>query len=64
MDLESRNVLFHALLLSIQGTSLSIPFFLTYNSMNAGEDIGLGKGWVSNLHSCVREDDQTHNITL
>ncbi len=63
MDLESGNFLFHAHLLSIQGISLSIPFFLTYNSMNAGEDIGLGKGWVSNLHSCVSEDDQTHDIT-
>ena len=63
MDLESGNFLFHAHLLTIQGTSLSIPFFLTYNAMNAGEDIGLGKGWLSNLHTCVSEDDQTHDIT-
>ena len=62
-DLESGNFLFIVNLFELSGTSLIIPFGLTYNSFNATEDIGVGKGWMTNLHSCVFENPQTGSIT-
>ncbi|MCK5848827.1 MAG: RHS repeat protein, partial [Caldisericia bacterium] len=62
-DLESGNLLFIANIFELSGTSLIVPFGLTYNSFNSTEDIGLGKGWMSNLHSCVFENTQTGSIT-
>jgi YD repeat-containing protein len=44
-------------------SGLPMSVQLVHNSFNASIDIGVGKGWMTNLHSCVEEDGQTGDIT-
>ena len=62
-DLQNGGLVAQANLIQLPGTILPLTFSLTYSSKNAGIDIGMGKGWTSNLHSCVSEDAQTHDLT-
>jgi YD repeat-containing protein len=61
-DLKSGNFLFHVQLPKLEGISLPIPLEMTYNSFNATENIGLGKGWILTYLSCLQEDSQTQNV--
>jgi len=63
-DLQNGGFVCQANLIQIPGTLLPLTFTLSYSSFNASLDIGMGKGWTSNLHSCLSEDSQTHDITL
>lgn len=62
-DLQNGGLVCQANLIQIPGTILPLTFSLTYSSKNANVDIGMGKGWTSNLHTCVSEDAQTHDLT-
>ena len=62
-DIQNGGLIAQANLIQLPGTLLPLTFSLAYSSKNAGVDIGMGKGWVSNLHSCVSEDAQTHDLT-
>jgi len=62
-DLQSGNHMLRAELFNLPGTPLPLAFALTYNSLNSAVDIGMGLGWVSNLHTCVDEDSSTHDLT-
>ncbi|MDD4663794.1 MAG: DUF6531 domain-containing protein, partial [Caldisericia bacterium] len=62
-DLEDGNFMMQVNPISLPGIPLPVSVSLTYNHYNAGIDIGLGKGWMTNLHACVSEDAQTHDLT-
>ena len=62
-DLQSGNHMLRAELFNLPGTPLPLVVSLTYNSLNSAVDIGIGLGWVSNLHACVDEDGTTHDLT-
>jgi hypothetical protein len=62
-DLQSGNQMIRAELFNLPGTSLPLSIQLTYNSANANVDIGIGKGWQTNLHAVVSEDAGTHDLT-
>jgi YD repeat-containing protein len=49
---------------SIPGTGLPLGFSMNYSSLNAGVDIGVGKGWISNFQVCVKEDSGTNDLTF
>ncbi|MDD4029296.1 MAG: hypothetical protein PHX86_06285, partial [Caldisericia bacterium] len=61
-DLKSGNVLFHIQLPVLHGIALDIPLEITYNSFNAGANVGVGDGWILNLQSCLQEDSQTQDV--
>ncbi len=61
-DLYTGNFMLHTELFQLPGTPLPLTFTMTYSSLNATMDIGLGKGWTSSLHACVSEDAQTHDL--
>jgi YD repeat-containing protein len=44
-------------------SGLPMSVQLVHNSFNASIDVGVGKGWMTNLHTCVEEDGQTGDIT-
>lgn len=62
-DLEDGNFIMQVNPISLPGIPHPVSVSLTYNHMNAGIDIGLGKGWMTNLHACVEEDSQSHDLT-
>jgi YD repeat-containing protein len=62
-DLRDGNLLFMAKPCDIFGTGKSVSFEITYNSFNHDLDVGLGKGWTSNLFEMVEEDPLTHHVT-
>jgi YD repeat-containing protein len=62
-DIQDGNLLFTIHPLQLPGTLLPLDFNLTWNAVNADVDIGLGKGWTSNLHSTITED-QNQNLLL
>jgi YD repeat-containing protein len=62
-DIQDGNLLFTIHPLQLPGTLLPLNFNLTWNAFNADVDIGLGKGWTSNLHSTITED-QDQNLLL
>jgi YD repeat-containing protein len=62
-DIQDGNLLFSIHPLQLPGTQLPLEFRLTWNAVNADVDIGLGKGWTSNLHSTITED-QNQNLLL
>ena len=62
-DLEDGNFMMQVNPIILPGTPFPVSVTLTYNHYNAGIDIGLGKGWMTNLHACVSEDAQTHDLT-
>jgi len=62
-DLQSGNFMVRAELFNLPGTPLPLVVSLTYNSLNSAVDIGMGLGWISNLHACVDEDSSTHDLT-
>jgi len=62
-DLQSGNHMLRADLFNLPGTPLPLVVSLTYNSLNSAVDIGMGLGWISNLHTCVDEDGTTHDLT-
>jgi len=62
-DLQSGNFMLRAELFNLPGTPLPLIVSLTYNSLNSAVDIGMGLGWISNLHACVDEDGTTHDLT-
>ena len=63
-NLDTGNHLVTVDLLNVPASSgLPLTLQLVHNSMNASIDVGAGKGWMTNLHTCVREDGQTQDIT-
>ena len=62
-DLEDGNSMLRVDMINIPGTGLDLGFGITYNSFNSDINIGLGKGWTSDLHQSVYEDPLTHNVT-
>ena len=62
-DLEDGNSMLRVDMFNIPGTGIDLGFGITYNSFNSDLDIGLGKGWTSDLHQSVYEDPLTHNVT-
>jgi hypothetical protein len=62
-DIEDGNFMLRVDMISIPGTGLDLGFGITYNSFNSNLNIGLGKGWTSDLHQSVYEDPSTHNVT-
>jgi len=62
-NLQTGNFMVLAPLVTVQGVPNSLSIFLTYNHFNASVDIGVGKGWMTNLHACVEEDSQTNDLT-
>jgi len=64
VNLETGNHLVTADVMSIPTASgLPLSVQLVHNSFNASIDVGVGKGWMTNLHTCVQEDGQTGDIT-
>ncbi len=58
-NLDTGNHLVTVDLLNIPSASgLPMNLQLVHNSMNASVDIGVGKGWMTNVHTCVSEDQQ------
>jgi hypothetical protein len=56
-NLQTGNHLVTASLLNVPTASgLPLSLQLAHNSMNASIDVGVGKGWMTNLHTCVSED--------
>jgi YD repeat-containing protein len=64
VNLQYGGLVAQAELTQIPGTILPLGFTLTYSSVNARVDIGLGKGWTSNWHTCVKEDTGTGDLTF
>mgnify|MGYP000560186792 CR=1 FL=1 len=63
-NLQTGNHLVTASLLNIPTASgLPLSLQLAHNSMNASIDVGVGKDWMTNLHTCVSEDGQSGDIT-
>ena len=44
-------------------SGLPLTLQLVHNSMSPSIDVGVGKGWMTNLHTCVQENGQTGDIT-
>jgi hypothetical protein len=63
-DLSDGNMMIRADMIKIPGTGLDLTFGMTYNSFNSLVDIGVGKGWMTDLHQVVSEDSQTHDVTF
>ena len=47
----------------LPGTPLPLSLTLRYHHRNADLNIGLGKGWMSTLHTAVAIDQQTQDLT-
>jgi len=62
-DLEDGNSMLRVDMFNIPGTGINLGFGITYNSFNSDLNIGLGKGWTSDLHQSVYEDPLTHDVT-
>jgi len=62
INLSNGNQLIQADLINLPGTPITMQFSITYNSSNALTDIGIGKGWISNLHARIYEEPESNDI--
>ena len=60
--LPTGNLVVRAELFDIPGAGIPLKFGLTYNSFHKDINLGLGKGWMSDLHTSALRDPLTNTI--
>jgi YD repeat-containing protein len=60
--LPSGNLIARAELFDFPGAGITMTLGLTYNALHKDIDLGLGKGWMSDLHTSAVRDPLTNTI--